>query len=389
MASKGLEMRRAVVWSILVASLVAVGVLAAVVYAPQGGGASSTSSASGAGGVAVARVLSPAGTPAGGWLKDDPSISTASLTVDYPPGYGALANYTLGLINQDRATSGLGALSLGNVPSGQQHADSMAYFGYFSHWDVQGYKPYMRYTLVGGTGSVEENLALSYCTSSGALSPCTIKTVENAINASEWDMMNNDTQCCGGGHRENILGPFHNQVSLGIAYNSTTVFLVEDFEDTYIGSESLQLASGTVSLNGTLPQVPYTWMTRQAGAEILVYYDPTPTPISRAQLDQVSACSQYSELNESTACRYQGAYNPGTEVSAVFEPCPQGKQCAAGSYIYAQTWQYDPKTGDFSIVFSMSALEAAHGSGVYTLYLWPSERAPEAMTSLSLFVAGG
>lgn len=381
-------MRRVVVWAALVACLVAIGVFAAVTYAPQDGGASTASSASGGGGLTVVRVLSPAGASPAGWLKDDPSIATGSLRVDYPPGYGVLASYTLGLINQDRASAGLGAVSLGNVTSGQQHADSMAYFGYFSHWDVQGYKPYMRYTLVGGTGSVEENLALSHCSSSGAPAPCTIRTVENAINASEWDMMNNDTQCCGGGHRENILGPFHDRVSVGIAYNSTTVFLVEDFEDNYIGSEALQVSSGTVSFNGTLPQVPYAWMTRQAGAEILVYYDPTPTPIGRAQLDQVTTCSQYNELNETAACQYQGAYNPGTEVSAVFEPCPQGKQCAGGSYIYAQTWQYDPKTGDFAIVFSLSALEASHGPGVYTLYLWPSERAPEAITSLSIFVGG-
>lgn len=26
----------------------------------------------------------------------------------------------------------------------------MLYYDYFSHWDTQGYKPYVRYTLLGG-----------------------------------------------------------------------------------------------------------------------------------------------------------------------------------------------------------------------------------------------
>lgn len=388
-------MRGVAVLAVAVAVLVAGGVWAATTYGPLGAGERSTSapsavsSATAPGGVAVASVLSPAGTSPDAWLKDDPSIAQGGMTLDYPPGYAALANFTLALINQDRSAAGLGPVSMSAVASGQQHADSMAYFGYFSHWDVQGYKPYMRYTLLGGTGSVEENVALSYCTSSGVAAPCTQRTVESAINASEWMMMNNDTVCCSNGHRQNILGPLHNMVSIGIAYNATAVFLVEDFEDSYIGSESLQVSSGAVSFNGTLPQEPYAWMTRQAGAEILVYYDPTPSSIAVGQLDRLRACSQYNELNESAACQYQGAYNPGTEVSTVFEPCPQGRECVSGNYIYAQTWQYDSGTGSFEIAFSLAALEAAHGPGVYTLYLWPSERAPEAITSLSLFVTGG
>jgi uncharacterized protein YkwD len=329
------------------------------------------------------------------WLTDSPTIVGNSSTIDYPPDYVVLTNFTLGLINADRAAAGLGPVALSGVPSGQQHADSMAYYGYFSHWDDQGYKPYMRYTLLGGLGSVNENLALDYCSAPSpdsaqpVTAPCYVQTVENAINASERGMMNNDLACCNDGHRGNILGALHNSVSIGIAYNSTTVYLVEDFEDSYIFSGSLQLSAGVVSFNGRMSQADPGWMKSTLGAEVTIYYDPLPSNISLGALAQSPSCAQFSELNESAPCQYQGAYSPGTEISTVFAPCPPGQVCSAGSagnYTYAQTWVRNG--ANFSIVFSINGLVSSHGSGVYTFYLWPEGRAPEPITSLSVFVTG-
>lgn len=332
----------------------------------------------------------------GGWLANDPVFAGDSPSVDYPPSYGVLANFTLGLINKDRAAAGLTPVTLSGVQSGQQHADSMAYYRYFSHWDNQGYKPYMRYTLLGGTGSVSENLALNFCST---LSPdksrqvsaqCSVQTVENAINASEWGMMNNDTACCDNGHRMNILEPIHNRVSVGVAYNSTTLYLVEDFEDDYIGSGSIQVSAGVVTFSGTIllqAQDAYGWMRSSSGAEITVYFDPLPGTISHRALALSPSCSQFSESNESLACQYQGAYNPGTPISTVFAPCPPQFVCSStGNYTYALVWQHS--SGSFHIVFSISGLESAYGNGVYTFYLWPAARAPEPITSLSVFVTG-
>src|SRR6266566_7947437 len=200
---------------------------------------------------------SPVASP-GKWLLDNPAFVGNSSKIDYPPYYAVLANFTLGVINKDRASAGLSPVSLSSVPSGQQHADSMAFYGYFSHWDNQGYKPYMRYSLLGGTGGVAENAALNYCNSSPPDSNdptpalCGLQTVENAINGSEWAMMNNDTTCCNNGHRENILQTIHNRVSVGVAYNSTAVYIVEDFENDYITSGSLQLPGGVVTFQGSV-----------------------------------------------------------------------------------------------------------------------------------------
>src|SRR5579863_914367 len=91
--------------------------------------------------------------------NNNSNSSRSNYTISYPPNYTTLANYALGLINTDRANHNVSAVTLSPIPSGQQHAYSMMVNGYFSHWDVQGYKPYMRYTILNGTGAVEENVA--------------------------------------------------------------------------------------------------------------------------------------------------------------------------------------------------------------------------------------
>ncbi|HKT21613.1 MAG TPA: CAP domain-containing protein, partial [Nitrososphaerales archaeon] len=343
--------------------LVALG-LATVVYLPTHGNqpsetASSSSSpnksvVAGINGTSVIMNTEHQGSSPSDWLLDSPAIVRDSLTVDYPPGYQAIDNFTLGLINSDRAAAGLAPVALSTVASGQQHADSMAYFGYFSHWDNQGFKPYMRYTILGGTGSVTENLAVDVCnqpssnTSQSVPASCNLQTIENAIKAAEWGMMNNDTKCCNNGHRQNILGPIHNRVSVGVAYNATTLYLVEDFEDNYIGSESLQLSAGNVTFQGSLAREPWALMNRTAGAEITVFFDPTPTNINASDLVSSPSCMANSELNETAACKYEGAYNPGTEIWTILPTCP-GQFCGAGNFTYAKTWQYS--AGKFQIAF--------------------------------------
>ena len=331
----------------------------------------------------------------GDWLSNSPSFSGNSSTIDYPPDYSALANFTLNLINADRGSAGLGPVSLSDVPSGQQHADSLAYYGTMGHWDEQGYKPYMRYTLLGGTGYVAENVAMGYCTDSPASDTaifpeqCSVQTMENGMNGSEYQMMNNDGSCCNNGHRENILSPLHSYVSIGVAYNSTTraVYLVEDFEDSYIASESLHLSGGVVTFSGSTAQDVSGWTGGSSGAEIAVYYDPTPANIPVGELTLSPSCSQYSELDEPASCQYQGGYGAGTQVTTVLAPCPLGYFCGSGNFTYAQDWKQS--SGNFQIAFSIGSLESTYGSGVYTFYLWPAGDSTEPITSLSLFVATG
>lgn len=167
----------------------------------------------------------------------NPSFVDGKATIIYPQNYTVFANYALSLINNDRAKYGVARLVLGTVPSGQQHANSMLYFGYFGHPDNQGYDPSTRFKMLGGSGLMGENIGMDYCTSSPANvsevypTSCGIQSIENGIANSEWGMMYNDAICCNNGHRQNILDSQFTTVSIGIAYASgtSTVYFVEDF----------------------------------------------------------------------------------------------------------------------------------------------------------------
>jgi len=337
-------------------------------------------------GVNSTLVYSPSGST-------NPDFGARGVNISEPADYSDLVQFTLGLINQNRNQSGVPAVTLSPVESGQQHADSLAYHGTFSHWDVQGYKPYMRYTLLGGKGDVAENVAQNYCTYTPTYdtlvfpSSCNLRTVENGIANSETGLMTRDDTCCNNSHRHNILDAFHTSVSIGIAYNSTTdaLYLVEDFENSYISTESLQLSGSTVTFQGSTQQDLTGWIGASSGALIVVYYDPTPVPIEPSELRSSAYCAQISELDEPPACQYQGGYTPGTFVTEMFAPCRQGYTCGPVEYSYAQQWTQS-KSGSFKIVFSMSVSETAYGSGVYSFYLYPNGDKTDAITSLSLFV---
>jgi hypothetical protein len=298
----------------------------------------------------------------------DPNLVNGKANVTYPANYDELAQYGLALVNHDRDQNGLGNVTLSTVPSGQQHSDSMAYFGYLSHWDVQGYKPYMRYTLLGGTGAVDENVAMISCTSSPpgssviTLAPCNVQTIEKGLAYSEYQMMYNDAVCCDNGHRDNILDPLHDQISIGIAINASTstVYFTEDFVNEYI-SFSQQISQGdSIYLVGTMT-------TPENVSQLIVYYDPTPQPMTISQLDATSS------------------YDPGTFVGGVFPPCSSGCEYYPGAVsVYAS--QYQVGSNDIQITFSMTDFVAADGSGVYTIYLLTGSDTSTTLTTYSVFV---
>lgn len=300
---------------------------------------------------------------------NNPTIINGNATISYPESYQTLANYALSLINKDRERYGLQPVTLSNVPSGQQHADSMLYFNYFSHWDTQGYKPYMRYTLLGGKGAVAENIAKTYCTNSPVnstlleVSNCNLNTIENALRDSEWDMMYNDLACCNNGHRDNILDPLHNRVSIGIAYNtsSSVIYFVEDFENYYINLTTPVLGSqNTVTIQGTMSR---SFSIKQ----LVIFYDQSPQPMTTSQLDSTFA------------------YDPGTFAGGVLPPC--FLYCSYypnGVTVYASIWEIN--SNQINIKFSLSDFIKSYGLGVYTLYLQTGNNTTTAILMYSIFV---
>jgi uncharacterized protein YkwD len=288
---------------------------------------------------------------------------TSSVDVTYPSDYAALANYSLSMINENRTSQGLTPVTLSQIPSGQQHADSMLQNNYFSHWDTQGFKPYTRYSLLNGTGFVEENIAYEYA---GFPSFTSTQSVEKVIANLEWQMMNNDSACCGNGHRDNILNEFHNRVSIGIAYSSTYVYFVEDFE-TYYATLSTPISQGnSITLEGNTSQALNP-------TSVDVYYDQTPASLTPSILDSA----------------YNTPYDPGTFVGGVIPSCnnifQSCQKFSQGITVSASTWQVGSSAID--IQFSLSGFVHVEGAGVYTIYLVEgSTSSPEYLTSISVFV---
>jgi len=294
-----------------------------------------------------------------------PDIKNGTATIAYPQDYCTLAAFALGQINADRAANGTGPVTLGYNQAAQQHADSMLYYGYFSHFDTQGYAPYMRYSLLGGRGGDFENVAFfSYSVTHYT----STNSVEDAIKTLEHSMVYDDVTCCNNGHRYNILNPLHDVVSIGVAYNSTHVYFDEEFENDYVNLNfQVTTASSTnpyyVTMTGTIEH-PVT-----APNSIYVSFDSTPTAESTAQLN---------------AGPHE--YGPGTLVGGVLPrngilgDCAQFTQ---GTTVCADKWDFTSSSVDFA--FSMAQFIKDYGPGVYTIYLITGSSTDSALTSISVF----
>ena len=295
-----------------------------------------------------------------------PDIRNGSADIAYPSDYCTLAAYALGQINQDRAANGTGPVTLDYNQAAQQHADSMLYYGYFSHNDTQGYKPYMRYSLLGGRGADFENVAYYYFSIPHFLST---GSVETAVSDLEYSMVYNDSSCCANGHRFNILDPLHNQVSIGVAYNSTTVYFDEEFENNYI-SLNFTVTQGSASdpYYVTLEGVPTGSFPNPSS--LYVAFDNSPVAATPGELN--------SGPHE---------YGPGTLVGGVlprvgfFGDCGQ---FTSGTTVCADTWEVTSTTVD--IAFPLNPFIREYGPGVYTLYLITGSSTDSAVTSICVFV---
>ncbi len=286
-----------------------------------------------------------------------PTPSPTSTPTPAPtPTNDELVDYALSLINSDRQQNGLQNVTLSSIDSGQLHAEDMLKNGYYSHWDMNGYKPYMRYTLAGGQGAVAENIDWQ--------PDYPYFGLEQAIKNMEYVMMYNDS-ASNWGHKDNILNPFHNKVSIGIAYDKYNVYFVEDFEDDYVEWSTLSSSGSQVEMSGTITQPNLTI------SQVAIYYD----NVGNLTVQQLS-----NSL-------YQGGYDSGTYVGQILPPLPAGgsySQPESGIIIIATAWS---QTGqNFDITFDLSPAFAQSGVGVYTLCLWTDSNT--YLTTYSIWNSG-
>lgn len=163
-----------------------------------------------------------------------------------------LKSYALSKINDDRKRYGLTSLIMSNNSAAQIHANEILKTKTLSHLSIEGFKPYMLYSLYNGTGYVQQNVGqISYVLPDTGKKfqqvsdlcydhsryYCPVIDQFKAIANLEHSMMFNDVQCCNDGHRNNILNKYHTHVSIGIAYNEYYFVMVQNFENHYLSPD--------------------------------------------------------------------------------------------------------------------------------------------------------
>lgn len=282
----------------------------------------------------------------GGDTSLPPSGRPPVFTPYKPSGQLAeLFQYMLNLINADRKNAGLEPVELGFNGAAQQHARDMFDHYYLSHWDTDGLKPYMRYTIFGGYNYEQENSAYSgwYNRADNPDRYVSIDPKEELANL-EWSMMNDDA-ASNWGHRDNILNPWHKKVNLGIAYDSKRLALVQQFEGDYIEFSQPPVISGNqLFLSGRyfLGKIN----------NISVSFDKLPVPLTPTEL----LAGPHS-------------YGPGDRLGYIIPPPPPGQYYVnlPDNAVQASKWIEDAD-GQFLIQAEIGSL-LERGKGVYTLYV--------------------
>ena len=181
-------------------------------------------------------------------------------------------------------------------------------------------------------------------------------------------MMNNDSACCANGHSDNILTSFHNRVSIGVAYDATHVYFVEDFE-TFLTTLNIPISQGnSVSLGGN-------FSGNISPTSILIFYDPLTDATNRISVE-------FGSITVPTVREIflEESFLP---CGPIFGRCLQFSQ---GVTEEASVWQVSGNS--INIQFSLSNFDQKNGNGVYTVYLIQgSQNDPEFLTSIAIFVS--
>lgn len=270
-------------------------------------------------------------------IESEENFTTSSLS-QLTASHNDLVQYALTEINVERTNHGLENVTLSPITSGQIHAENLLKLGCVSHWDGKGLKPYMRYTKAGGKGALGENCAGSW--TSGIVDPF------EAIEHLNWKMIYEDAES-DWGHRDTLLNPKYNRVSIGIAYDYNNLFLVQDFEAYYIKEIDIAVSGSYVELDCILT-------IDNSVKQIGIFYDIYPSKLSVEQLENPP---------------YDSGYDGGEYIGGVV---PSGWILERGVTINADSWN-DKKDG-FSVSFDLDKAYNQKGKGIYTLQLWCSDQ---------------
>ncbi len=326
-----------------------------------------------------------------------PNVTSAVVTKD-------LKQHMLVLINRDRDANGLNPVVLGFNEAPQRHAEDMLRYSYLSHWGRNGLKPYMRYTLEGGTGLTSENI-------SGLACPLTpggrYRTVDlmTDIEESQTGFMQSP------GHRRSILDPGHTIVHLGIACDKLGCSVVQLFDRDYLSYIDLPSISSDGLLTFTAEFVDGFELSG-----VQVWYDEIPRSLTFGQLGAAHSYSvgqrpvasirpplklyQYYREDSFTRARElsQDPYkidpntapphrvNKGDYEDCVEPPKATTRVEETVPWVTADEWEQSD--GETSVSATIGPAMESFGPGVYTILVWADHTLGESVpvSEYSIFV---
>jgi len=304
--------------------------------------------------------------------------------------------YSLNLINDDREHYNTPLVELGTSSSiAQEHAEELLNLCKTSYWDSDGMKPYMRYSIAGGEGAINENIAVV-----GTPEIQKHWTQENIEQILEWNQHNmvERDELNAFRHSMNILDENHNYLNIGIAWNSFCVAIVHQFEDRYVEWKQKPILtpnkefilSGQINFNATIEQID-------------VFFDPIPLPLSDQDLMASPPTYGFGHVCTHIACSEDslpvGTVLPNSE-SADLEPDVLEEIINQDSNIplfVAHKWEttHNEDFTTFSIEEDFTNLvnfvaEASNtdGKGVYTVLVWALPEGSNngmVLTTISIF----
>ena len=303
--------------------------------------------------------------------------------------------YMLQLINEERVKAGVEPVILGDNIAAQLHAESALENCFSSHWGIDGLKPYMRYSLVGGYQSNAENVSgLSYCikASDGYRAS---SNIEEEVRVAMYGRYGSDGLMGSPGHRRNILDRWHKKLNVGLAWDRYNTVAVQHFEGDYIDYDRLPTIQDSVlSMSGMVK----SGMTFEEDRDlsIQIFYDPAPHTLTQGQVTRTYC---YDLGKEIAALRLPLAgnwYYPTDEYTSWHEPCPDPYDVPANAapprspdeanlfwlqaqfpalpriitvpWITARSWTAGETS--FEVDAGLGDLLAQHGKGVYTIIMW-------------------
>ena len=300
------------------------------------------------------------------------------------------ARYMLDLVNEARRKNGLQPVQLGQNPAAQMHAEASMKNCSASHWDQWGLKPNQRYTLMGGTGTGNENaLGRSYCPGPGE----GIGPYQGITRGDIFDTMVMWLESPG--HRQNILHSRHTTMNAGIAWDDYNISVIQQFSSDYVEYRERPSISpqGVLTMSGAVKNAAL-----DTGQQIVVQigYDPPPHPLTRGQLSRTYALCKprtvgtiraepngetaVSSTTQAQTCRDPYENSPMAKAPGNMEESERHWKEAKGSSslrrdtnirvrrITPRKIQVTPD--GFDITADLRPITEVFGSGIYSVTIW-------------------